>query len=332
MRAMVLEKTGPISSLPLKMAKRPQPVAGPGEIVVKVAACGVCHTDLHTVEGDLEASSLPLIPGHQIVGRVEEAGSGTVRFKPGDRVGIAWLHFTCGSCRFCLTGRENLCPNARFTGYNTNGGYAEFAVALEDFAYHIDEKIPETEAAPLLCAGIIGYRALKLSGIGAGGRLGLYGFGASAHITIQVARYMGADVYVFSRSRDHRALAEDLGALWTGAVPEQPVDKMDASIIFAPTGELVPPALEILDRGGVVVLAGIHMSAVPSLDYDLHLYYEKILRSVASNTREDGEEFLKIAALIPVRTRVKPYGLDEANKALLDLKKGKIDGAGVLVP
>jgi propanol-preferring alcohol dehydrogenase len=274
---------------------------------------------------------LPQVPGHQIVGDVEAVGSGASRFRTGDRVGIAWLQYTCGNCRFCSTGRENLCRKARFTGYGSGGGYAEFTCVNEEFAYSIDKGLPETEAAPLLCAGIIGYRALKLSGIKAGGRLGLYGFGASAHITIQIARYMGAEVYVFSRSQEHRVLAEDLGAAWTGSVPDDPPGGLDASIIFAPAGGLVPPALEALDRGGVVVLAGIHMSAVPSLDYDRHLYYEKTLRSVASNTRKDGEELLEVAASIPVRTKVKPYRLYEANRALLDLKEGRIDGAAVLV-
>ncbi|MGD8353477.1 MAG: zinc-dependent alcohol dehydrogenase family protein [Pseudomonadota bacterium] len=332
MRAMILEKPALISALPLRMTDLPEPLPGPAEIVVKVAACGICRTDLHIVEGDLEAPMLPLVPGHQVIGNVVAAGSGVTRFKHGDRVGIAWLHHTCGTCRFCTTGRENLCPRALFTGFNSNGGYAEFTAADQEFAYSLDKGLTDTEAAPLLCAGIIGFRALKLSGIEAGGRLGLYGFGASAHIAIQVARHAGAEVYVFSRSPEHRKLAEDLGAVWSGAVPEDPPQRLDASIIFAPAGELVPPALEVLDRGGKLVLAGIHMSDVPSLNYNRHLYYEKILRSVASNTRDDGEEFLKLAASIPVRTKVETYELREANRALLDLKKGKIDGAGVLIP
>ena len=332
MRAMLLEKTAPIATFPLQEVKIQPPVPGPEQVAVKVAACGVCHTDLHTVEGDLQLPGLPLITGHQIVGRVEDLGEKATRFKVGDRVGIAWLHWTCGSCRFCSTGRENLCLNAQFTGFHCNGGYSELVCAPENFAYHLPDGFSDIQAAPLLCAGIIGYRALKLSGVQAGGRLGLYGFGASAHVTIQIARHRGVEVYVFTRGEDHRKLAEELGAVWTGRVPERPNDSLDASIIFAPAGELVPPALEALDRGGTLVLGGIHMSPVPVLDYERHLYYEKTLRSVTASTRRDGEEFLDLAATIPVRTRVTTYPLSEANSALLDIKEGKIDGAAVLIP
>jgi len=332
MRAMLLEKPAPIVTSPLRMVEMEPPIPGPDQIAVKVAACGVCHTDLHTVEGDLQLPGFPLIPGHQIVGRVEDLGEEVTRFKVGDRVGIAWLHWTCGSCGFCSTGRENLCVEAQFTGFHRNGGYSELVCAPERFAYHLPDGFSDIQAAPLLCAGIIGYRALELSGIQTGERLGLYGFGASAHVTIQIAHHRGVEVYVFSRGEDHRKLAEELGAVWTGRVPDRPPESLDASIIFAPAGELVPPALEALDRGGTLILGGIHMSSVPALDYERHLYYEKTLRSVTASTRRDGEEFLELAAAIPVRTRVTTYPLTEANRALFDLKEGRVDGAAVLVP
>jgi len=332
MRAMILEKPALVSTSPLNMVEAATLVPGPDQIAVKVSACGVCHTDLHTVEGDLLPPVLPLIPGHQVVGRVEGLGENATRFKVGDRVGIAWLHWTCGSCRFCSTGRENLCLEARFTGFHRNGGYSEFVCVPENFAYHLPENFSDLQTAPLLCAGIIGYRALKLSGLKAGMRLGLYGFGASAHITLQIARYMEMDVYVFSRGQRHRDMAEEMGAVWTGRVPDRPRDSLDGSIIFAPAGELVPPALETLDRGGTLVLGGIHMSSVPALEYERHLYYEKSLRSVTASTRRDGEEFFKLAAAVPVRTTVTTYPLSEANSALHHLKEGRIDGAAVLVP
>ncbi|MDF1525907.1 MAG: zinc-dependent alcohol dehydrogenase family protein [bacterium] len=332
MRAMLLEKPAPISTSPLKRVEIDSPVPEPHQIAVKVAACGVCHTDLHTVEGDLQLPWLPLIPGHQVVGKVEVLGKNVTRFKVGDRVGIAWLHWTCGSCRFCTSGRENLCPEAQFTGFHHNGGYSDFVCAPEKFAYHLPEGFSDIQAAPLLCAGIIGYRALELTGIQAGGRLGLYGFGASAHVTIQIARHRGIEVYVFSRGEGHRRLAKELGAVWTGQVPDRPHDRLDASIIFAPAGDLVPPALEALDRGGTLVLGGIHMSPVPVLDYKRHLYCEKTLRSVTASTRRDGQEFLELAASIPVRTQVTTYPLMEANRALRDIKEGRIDGAAVLIP
>lgn len=332
MRAMLLEKPAPVRTAPLRMVEVDPPVPGPEEIIVRVTACGVCHTDLHTVEGDLPLPVLPLVPGHQIVGTVQELGGEVTRFQLGDRVGIAWLHWTCGTCRFCTTGRENLCHKARFTGLNHHGGYAELARIPAPFAYHLPESFSDTQAPPLLCAGIIGYRALELSGIQRGGRLGLYGFGASAHVAIQIARHRGIDTYVFSRGEGHRKLAEELGAVWTGQVPDRPPEDLDAAIIFAPAGELVPPALEGLDRGGTLILAGIHMSPVPVLDYGRHLYYERTLKSVTANTREDGEGFLQLAAAIPVRTKVTSYPLKDANAVLKELKEGKIDGAAVLVP
>ncbi len=332
MLAMILDTPGPVSGSPLRAVEMPDPVPGPGEVLLRVLACGLCHTDLHAVEGDLPLPRLPLVPGHQVVGAVEAAGEGASRFSPGQRVGVAWLGQTCGGCRFCLSSRENLCENARFTGYHRDGGYAEKVVVDERFAYPLPEEFPDLQAAPLLCAGIIGYRALRLSGAGAGARLGLYGFGASAHVTIQLARHLGCEVSVFTRGGGRRALARELGASWTGKVPDRPNEPLDASILFAPAGELVPPALEALDRGGRLVLAGIHMGPVPELAYQEHLYYEKSLVSVTANTRADGEAFLELAAAIPVRTTVTSYPLAEANRALQDLKDGRVDGAAVLVP
>ena len=331
MKAMLLNKPAPISTAPLKEVDMEVPAPGSGEILVKISACGVCHTDLHTVEGDLPLPSLPLVPGHQVVGAVAEVGPGAGRFGMGDRVGVAWLIRTCGSCVFCRSERENLCNEALFTGLDRNGGYAQFMIVPENYAYSIPAGFGDLEAAPLLCGGIIGYRALNLSGIRSGQRLGLYGFGASAHIAIQVAIYLGCELYVFTRGAKRRELAAELGAVWTGQVPEDPGVKLDASIIFAPAGELVPPALEALGRGGTLVLAGIHMSPLPSLDYQKHLYFEKKVVSVTASTRQDGEQLLELAARIPIRTKTTTYPLHEANKALLDLMEGRINGAAVLV-
>ena len=332
MRAMVLNNPGPISTSPLIETDVETPTPGPGEVLVRVSVCGVCHTDLHTVEGDLPLPSLPLVPGHQVVGTVAGVGLGAGRFGMGDRVGVAWLNMTCGSCIFCISERENLCKEALFTGFDRNGGYAQFIIVPECYAYSIPAGFGDLEAAPLLCGGIIGYRAMNLSGIRPGQRLGLYGFGASAHIAIQVAIHLGCELYVFTRGAKRRELAAELGATWTGQVPEDPGTKLDASIIFAPAGELVPPALESLGRGGTLVLAGIHMSPVPSLDYQKHLYFEKKVVSVTASTRQDGEQLLELAARIPIRTKTTTYPLHEANKALLDLKEGRINGAAVLIP
>ncbi len=332
MKAMLLEKTGPVSVSSLAGKDRPAPAPGQGEISVKINACAICRTDLHIVEGDLDLPGLPVIPGHQIIGRVLAAGSGVTRFSEGARVGIAWLNSTCGHCKFCRSDRENLCYDARFTGFHTDGGYAEEVIVPADFAYPVPDDLPDIQAAPLLCAGIIGYRALKVSGIESGGRLGLYGFGASAHITIQVARHTGCEVYVFTRGPAHRELAEDLGAVWAGEPGDRPNTKLDASIIFAPAGELVPPALEALDRSGALVLAGIHMSPVPELEYEKHLYYERSIKSVTASTRQDGEELLKMAPEIPIRTQTRAFSLDDANLALTLLAEGRINGAAVLVP
>ena len=329
---MVLEKQEPINQNPLEERDMPTPEPGPGEILVKVSACGVCHTDLHIVEGDFPLERVPVIPGHQVVGTVEGAGKGAARFKSGERVGVAWLHSTCGKCRFCISERENLCTHARFTGFHHHGGFSKAMVVPEEFAYSLPGGFSDIQAAPLLCAGIIGYRSLRLSGIQPGGRLGLYGFGASAHVTIQIARHMGCDVYAFSRGETNRKLAEGLGAVWTGKVPEFPPEKLDASIIFAPAGDLVPPALEALESGGTLVLAGIHMSNVPELEYSRHLFYERTIKSVTANTRRDGREFLALAGEIPIVTSVTPYSLSEANQVLAMLKSGGVDGTAVLVP
>ncbi len=327
---MVLRAFGPVEGEPLERREVPTPEPGPGEILVRVSHCGVCHTDLHTVEGELPGASLPCIPGHEVVGTVAGAGEGTGRFPVGERIGVAWLHRACGTCRFCLSGRENLCTGAVFTGLGADGGYAEFLTVPEAFAYAIPPGFGDAEAAPLLCAGIIGYRALRVSGIGPGGVLGLYGFGASAHIAIQIAKYWSCEVYAFSRSDEHRRLARDLGASWTGTAQEEPPRKLDAAVIFAPAGALVPGALRALDRGGTVALAGISMTPIPELEYDRYLYHEKALRSVANATRRDGEELMLLAAEIPIRTTLRLFPLAEANEVLRTLKEGRINGAAVL--
>jgi propanol-preferring alcohol dehydrogenase len=327
---MVVSEFKPVEEYPLQLQDKEQPVPGQGEILLKINYCGVCHTDLHTVEGELPAVSLPRIPGHQVVGMVKSLGEGASRFRRGDRVGVAWLYSACGGCRFCRSGRENLCPEARFTGYQVDGGYAEYMVVSEDFAYELPENFPDEQAAPLLCAGIIGYRALRLSRVKPGEKLGLYGFGASAHVTIQVARHWNCRVYVFSRSQKHRNHALELGALWAGKPDELPPEKLDSAIVFAPAGELARLALRAVDRGGTVALAGIYMSPIAELDYERELYFEKNLKSVANATRQDGIEFLILASEIPIRTDVQVYPLDKANQALIDLKHSQINGAGVL--
>ena len=296
---------------------------------MSVHACAVCRTDLHVVEGELAARRSPLVPGHQVVGLVEECGPEASRFRPGARVGIPWLHRTCGVCEFCRSGRENLCDRAEFTGWTTDGGYAEYALAPEDFVYALPEGFGDLHVAPLLCAGIIGFRTLRLSGIERGGRLGMYGFGAAAHVAIQVARYWGIEAYAVTRDTRHRKLALDLGAVWAGGSEDQPPTLLDAALIFAPAGGLVLTALRVLKRGGTVALGGIHMSPIPQLDYSL-LYGERVVRSVANNTRRDGEDFLKIAAAIPIHTEVREFPLDQANQALQALKNDAIRGAAVL--
>jgi propanol-preferring alcohol dehydrogenase len=331
MRALVLSAPAPIETAPLGLDTRPTPAPGPGEILVRVSACGVCRTDLHIVEGELPPVRARVVPGHQIVGRIERAGSGARRFALGDRVGIAWLRGTCGACEACRGGRENLCERAVFTGYHADGGFADYAVVPEAFAYGIPAIFGDAEAAPLLCAGIIGYRALELSEVKPGGRLGLYGFGASAHVTLQVARARGCEVFVCTREESHRALARRLGATWVGGIRDVMPAKMHGTILFAPAGELVPVALENLGRGGTLALAGIYMTAVPPLEYERDLFYERTIRSVTANTRTDGEALLAEAARIPIRTAVTTFPLEEANGALALLKRGGFAGAGVLL-
>jgi len=331
MRALVLSAPASIESAPLRLDERPIPAPGSGEILVRVSACGVCRTDLHVVEGELPPIRPSVVPGHQVVGRVEAAGGGAGRFQLGDRVGIAWLRGTCGVCEACRSGRENLCERAVFTGYHADGGYADYAVVSEAFAYALPPVFGDAEAAPLLCGGIIGYRALKLSEVAPGGRLGIYGFGASAHVTLQVARARGCEVFVCTREESHRALARRLGASWVGAIQDPMPAKMHGTILFAPVGELVPVALRNLGRGGVLALAGIYMTPVPPLDYERDLFYERSVRSVTANTRADGEELLTEAARIPIRTATTTFPLEGANRALALLKRGAFAGAGVLL-
>jgi propanol-preferring alcohol dehydrogenase len=331
MRAMVLDAP----RNPLRAAEIPKPEPGPGQVLLRVHACAVCRTDLHIVDGELSAPKRPLVPGHQIVGTVETAVGSRggddpqPRFAPGARVGVPWLASTDGTCRYCASGRENLCAEARFTGYTVDGGYAEYVVADERFCFAIPDGSPDLQAAPLLCAGLIGYRSLRLAGDGE--RLGLYGFGASAHIVIQVARHLGWRVFAFTRPGDDaaRRFALDLGAAWAGASTEAPPEELDAAILFAPVGDLVPLALRAVARGGTVVCGGIHMSDIPSFPYEL-LWGERVLRSVAHLTRRDGEEFLALAPRVPVRTEVRPYPLEAANEALADLRAGRLRGAAVL--
>ena len=326
MRAMILEKP----RQPLVAVDLPVPTPGPGQLLIRVRACGVCRTDLHVVDGELTEPKLPLVPGHQIVGRVEATGEGAARFSKGDRVGVPWLGGCCGHCRFCRSGRENLCDEARYTGYQIDGGFAELCVADEKFCFPIPDGYPDLQAAPLFCAGLIGYRALRMAGDAQ--RLGFYGLGAAAHIIIQVARYQGREVYAFTRRGDAegQAFARKLGAVWVGSSEELPPEPLDAAIIFAPVGSLVPASLRAVAKGGTVVCAGIYMSDIPSFPYSI-LWGERVVRSVANLTRRDGEEFLELAPKVPVRTEVHPYPLEEANDALNDLREGRFTGAAVVV-
>lgn len=332
MKACQLHKIAPIETHPLELVDVPVPSAGPGEVLVRVSACGVCRTDLHVIEGELPRRVLPVIPGHQVIGRVAQLGEGVTRRAIGDRVGIPWLHRTCGACEYCLDGKENLCEQASFTGWLVNGGFAEYAVAPADFVYEIPPAFSDEAAAPLLCAGIIGFRSLRLSGLAGpspGRRLGIYGFGAAAHIALQIARHWGVEVYAFTRDARHQRLAHDLGAAWAGGSEDQPPVKLDSILIFAPAGELVINALKVLKKGGTLALGGIHMSPIPPLDYQL-LYHERIVRSVANNTRQDGIDFLGAAAEIPIETRIQVFPLEEANAALDALKHDAVRGAAVI--
>lgn len=329
MQAMVLKRPRPIGESPLEYTEMPTPVPEGNEVRLRISACGICHTDLHTIEGEITGGKMPIIPGHQIVGTVDALGEGATKFRTGDRVGIPWLHSTCGECRSCQKGQENLCENARFTGHHVDGGYAQHVTVSQDFAYPIPDGYPDSQAAPLLCAGVIGYRALRLSETRPGCRLGLYGFGASAHIVIQIALHQGCEVYVYTRSPGHQKLARDLGATWVGRAGEGEPEKLDSAIIFAPAGDLAPHAMRALRKGGTLALAGIYMTPIPSMPYEL-LYHERTLRSVANSTRRDVIELLEIAPRVPIRTEVQTFPLNEANEALRLLKEGKIDGAGVL--
>ncbi|MEX2490467.1 MAG: zinc-dependent alcohol dehydrogenase family protein [Nitrospirales bacterium] len=330
MNAMILEHEGDVTTHPLQMHDLPLPEPGPGQVRVKVTVCGVCRTDLHIVEGELPSSNRPIVPGHETVGIVDRVGPNVTLLKEGNRVGIAWLQGTCQTCEFCQTGRENLCAHATFTGYHVNGGYAEYALVSERFAYPIPDIFSDEEAAPLLCAGIIGYRALRRSHVQSGQRLGLYGFGASAHITIQIARHWGCEVYVCSLREEHRHLARQLGAVWVGEASDMPPATLHSAILFAPAGDLVPPALRALEKGGTLALAGIYMTPIPSLDYTLDLFQERTLQSVTANTRQDGLDLLREAAAIPIRTHTTLFPLEHANIALQELKAGTIQGAAVL--
>ena len=331
MKAMVLRRPAPIETSPLHLRDVPVPEPAANEIRVRVAACGICRTDLHVVEGELPPQRDEVIPGHQVVGVVDARGAAATRFALGERVGIAWLRATCGTCRYCVAGNENLCPQARFTGWHADGGYAEYAVVREDFVYALPPELGTAEATPLLCAGIIGYRALRRADMRPGCRLGLYGFGSSAHIAIQVARHLGCTVYVMTRDDKHQQLARELGAAWAGGATAMPPEKLDSAVLFAPVGDLVLPALEALDQGGTLALAGIYLTDVPMLNYERHLFHEKNLRSVTANTRQDGEELLRIAAEIPLRPQTTAFPLADANRALQQLKRDGIQGSGVLL-
>jgi propanol-preferring alcohol dehydrogenase len=327
---MRLSRPGPAEGGPLEAVDLPDPVPGPGELLLEVAACGVCRTDLQLAEGDLEAHRLPIVPGHQIVGRVSAAGPGTAGWEVGDRAGVGWLAGSCGDCAWCRSGRENLCEQAAFTGWDRDGGYAERAVVRADFAVRLPDRFADLAAAPLLCGGVIGYRALRVSGIRPGERLGLYGFGASALLAIQVALHWGCQVFVATRSPAEQQRALDMGADWAGPYEEDPPVPLDAAVTFAPVGEVVVAALRALDRGGVVAVNAIHLDRIPEFPYDL-LWWERQIRSVANFTRRDAREFVDLAARIPIRTAADPYPLEEANTALLRLKEGRVSGAAVLV-
>lgn len=331
MNAMVLAEIAPIESSPLRLLEMPVPQPALGEVRIKVRCCAICRTDLHVIEGELPTRKLPLVPGHQIVGVVDAMGEGCVRLSVGQRVGIAWLRHTCGHCRFCLAGRENLCEGQRFTGYHADGGYAEYALIDENFAYEIPEGFSDIQAAPLLCSGIVGYRALKRANLPSGGRLAIYGFGSSAHLIAQIAMSRGCEIYVVTRGQKHQKLAAELGAKWVGQKPADMPVKVDSAIIFAPAGELVPPALEKLEKGGTLSLADIYMTPIPQMDYEKYVFFERNIHSVTANTRQDGLELLAEAARIPLRPRTTSYPLIEANRALQDLKADRINGTGVLI-
>jgi propanol-preferring alcohol dehydrogenase len=331
MHAWWVHEPGPVTTGPVVFGERPDPVPGPGQIRVRVSACGVCRTDLHLAEGDLPPRHPDVIPGHEVVGHVELVGPQSTAFGVGDRVGIAWLRHTCGRCRFCRAGTENLCTAPAFTGWDEDGGYAEYATVDERYAYRIPEPFDDEHAAPLLCAGIIGYRALRTAAAPPGGRLGIYGFGASAHIAAQVAVREGNRVHVLTRADAARALALELGAVSARDAYDEPPEPLDAAILFAPVGDLVPVALAALDRGGTLAVAGIHLTDVPTLNYQRHLFQERVLRSVTANTRRDGDEFLRLAAAMRLEVTTQPYAFGDADRALRDLAADRVTGAAVLV-
>jgi len=330
MKAMICKTQASIATSPLEWTNVAEPQVGPGEVRVRVRVCAICRTDLHVIEGDLEPRKRPIVPGHQVIGIVDQVGTGCHRFSCGSRIGIAWLRHTCGHCQFCLSGRENLCSESAYTGWTADGGYAEYAVVHEDFAYPIPEQFSDLEASALLCSGIIGYRALSRSQLPPGGSLAIYGFGSSAHVVAQIAKGRGSRIFVCTRGKRHQDLARQLGADWVGDAYDRPPKLCDSSIIFAPVGELVPVALAALARGGTLALAGIVMSDIPTLNYERHLFYEKNVHSVTSNTREDGKGLLREAATLGIKPRVTRYRLEDANRALSDLKADKISGTGVL--
>ena len=330
MRAWVVDEPGPIDAGPLRLIERPDPSPGAGELRVRVSCCGVCRTDLHLAEGDLTPHGPAMTPGHEVVGVVDRLGPGSSRFQLGDRVGIAWLASTDGTCRFCRSGRENLCIAPRFTGWDLPGGYADYAIADERFAYPLPNSLPDEQAAPLLCAGIIGYRALLTSGVKPGGVLGIYGFGGSAHLTAQLALQLGMSVHVLTRGSANAALAARLGVDSVGAATDAPPVALDGAILFAPAGELVPVALQALDRGGTLAVAGIWLSDIERVRYQRDLFGERVLRSVTANTRRDGEEFLALADRFGLRATTHAYSMDDADRALADLSQGRFDGAAVL--
>lgn len=330
MDAWVLRTPAPIESAPMSFVRKPIPRPAPAELLVRVRTCGVCRTDLHVTEGDLASHRPQITPGHEIIATVVELGAEVTGFAVGDRVGVAWLRQTCGSCRYCIRGAENLCPNSRYTGWDDDGGYAEYTTATAAFAYHLPDGYDDVELAPLMCAGIIGYRALKRAGLPQGGRLGIYGFGGSAHLTAQIALAQGATVHVMTRGEAAQRLARDLGAASATGAYDAPPEPLDSAILFAPVGDLVPVALRALDRGGILSIAGIHLSDVPSLNYERELFYEREIRSVTANTRSDGEEFLRFAAEHPLQVTTHRYPLAQGQQALQDLKAGRFDGAAVL--
>src|SRR5262245_1641067 len=331
MKAMQLQHPAKIvDQAPLVAVEVETPEPGPGQVRLKVRCCGLCHTDLHIAEGDLELPRLPTIPGHQVVGVVEAVGPGVTLHRLGDRLGVPWLYQTCGHCRYCRAGKENLCENIRFTGLHVDGGLAEYLVVDEHFTYPLPDIFSDTAVAPLLCAGVVGYRALRLSRVEPGQRLGLYGFGASAHLVLQIACHWQCEVFVFTRSAAHQALARSLGAAWTGSAGDDPGTMMDSSIIFAPAGQLVPEALRVLDRGGTLALGGIYMSPIPEMHYEL-LWHERTIQSVANSTRQDVIDLLNVAAEIPLKTEIEVFSLEQTNEAMVRLKHSEINGAGVIL-